>query len=509
MRYFSGISAQGLIDQATETVREMVSIIDPEAITQIFSDKQFICAGSGDSTPNLITSASDDNFSVAFNGELYYLEAGLPPADYMLKLLKSTEENAPNIEEIASAIEGVFVVVIFDKRLKKVHFITDRLGLRFTYIYLKNGQLFWSSEPKSFLVKSLESPRIDAEAMHEFLTHGAMKDCKTMLKGVELLPPGSVVTYDLVSDTLKSHTYWTWNPSAQEKKLSRRETNDLVDKITHQFKKSVAERSKSDGNQLGLFLSGGLDSRAILGGIEFPGALPTFTFGKKGSLDEKIAQNLANYLKTEHHFFEIHSQNWLEPRLKAVWWLDGQYNLLHMHGVEALGYLTGKVDIIFNGMVQSFIRGHDLSNYDGNYPAVIGRIRRFNRYGTYMDDKVLLTRFPFYDYKLLDMLSEIPANIRRADHFYHKLLLRSFKDLFQNFPDSNVNTYIGGRFARLRNFYKRVLIRLGVTKYEYHDYPKWIRESKSIFLEFLGEESKLRRYGYDQQISTLLAKIDH
>ena len=126
---------------------------------------------------------------------------------------------------------------------------------------------------------------------------------KTLFRDVRLLPPGSMLTYDLASHFHKVDFYW--NLLDLFPRIGARAANGSVDDVVSSLADAIAVRA-NDRDRLGLSLSGGLDSRAILAAL-WPRTtgLPTYTLGQPGCMDQRVAFQLARIAKTLHTFLPI------------------------------------------------------------------------------------------------------------------------------------------------------------------------------------------------------------
>lgn len=322
---------------------------------------------------------------------------------------------------------------------------------------------------------------------------------KTLLKDASLLPPGTIRTYDMHSDSFSDHTFWKWGH--QEPGPSN--PDDIADHLALLLRKAVARRI-DDKMSVGLGLGGGLDSRALMAALPDPAGMYTFTFGRPDSPEIDIARTVAKKAGASFHFLEINSKNWLQPRLEGIWWMDGQFNLVDMHGMEVMPVVARNISIQLNGGVRSFLGGL-ASSAQG--PYWLERLRRFQRQGTLIDEKFLITRMPFYDNEMLDFLKTVPETLLHGNRMYHRMLLRRFPEFFSGIPYSNTGYALDARFQLLRHFVFRVVRRLGIINYNLHDYPLWIRRQHSVFRHFLADgEPRLYDLGYHDAVRSLLDK---
>ena len=441
-------------------------------------------------------------------------------------------------DEFLNRIDGIFIAVIHDRHRQRAHFISDRLGLRYLYFHRQNGRLWWATETKAFLRCPDFSAELSRDALDDFFRFDFLRGNKTLLRDAEMMPAGTVRTCDFREDRITDHRYWRWEEKGEHLTSEHSVTehaparhpaalHDAAGHLATLFRDAVLRRLPEDASVLsdgtspasvsgrltpvsglppGLGLSGGLDSRAILATLPDPSAAWLFTFGRRNSLDVNLAQRVSRIAGTGCEFIEIHAGNWLAPRLEAVWWTDGHANILHMHGIEALGTLTANAGIQLNGGVQNFIRGAMTADA-GTYQ--FDRLRRFQRLGTIIDDRFLPTRLPFYDYKLLDFLRTLPDDLLRDDRLYRVMLLDHFPRLFRGIPYANTGYALDARFRTLRSLAFRARRRLGLVNYALHDYPRWIRRQIPAFQRFLDtKKTRINDLGFRVDAHRLLNRAN-
>ncbi len=193
---------------------------------------------------------------------------------------------------------------------------------------------------------------------------------------------------------------------------------------------------------MGITLSGGLDSRAIIAAVPRPGAdIAAVTFGIPGSPDVRIARRVARLKGARHSIVELGPHDWLQLRPEAVWWTDGQVDLCQLHGMEALDEMRRGARIFLNGMDGGAILGagyllHEsyldnvdraliaatlgcsescLSNfslYEGlgkpDFYILENTTRRKTNEGLRMSGNAVECRVPFFDNALLEFAYSLP-----------------------------------------------------------------------------------------------------
>jgi asparagine synthase (glutamine-hydrolysing) len=245
-------------------------------------------------------------------------------------------------------IDGNFAATIYDRARMQLHLLNDRYGLRRLYIR-KGVNLVWASTLRSFLSAPGFTPRLDPMAVDEFFDLGYITEDRTWFKEVALLPSGSILTWNIRANAGKDIRYWWWD----EIKLlgGRLNESEVADELGNLLVRAV-ERRVRPGERIGLELSGGLDSRAILAAMPNHGEVfRTFTFGVEGCADRVIAARAAAVRGAAIHQFSLDETNWLLPRFRGVWFTDGQSSLMHMHGIEATEVESALADIVLNGFL--------------------------------------------------------------------------------------------------------------------------------------------------------------
>ena len=453
--------------------------------------------------------------------------------------------------DLLKQIDGIYSAVVFDRDRREVSLVTDRYGLRHLYFTQIKGALAWSSETKAFLGHPDFRPTIDRQAVNEFFAIGQLLENRTWFDDVSLVPSGTVVTFDLDSERLTKSQYWWWDQIAPfEGKLDE---NEIIDELGRIFSKSV-ERRLNDPSQIGITLSGGLDSRAMLAAMadHYSDPIHVLTFGASGCEDERIAKMAAAKCDAVHHFVEINEDNWLSPRIAGVWNTDGHMDLMHMHGLAVSEFMRDICEINLSGFSGDAILGgsffrvlddldspidrkkaakafhcseeifdeQDIEKFrtarKGDFYLLQNRVRRFTAAGTKQLAISTEQRKPFFDNQLMEFAYSLPDKLRFNSYIYKKMLLRFYPRFFREIPWHSTGVPIGASSIRTELFRirraikKRVKARLFNEKsnHNYTDYPSWVRRepARSIFENMLQAESSL--YGEFIDRPTVLSALE-
>src|SRR5439155_19369434 len=142
---------------------------------------------------------------------------------------------------------------------------------------------------------------LDPGTVADYVTFGHPLGTKTLAANVSLVPPGATLVFDWDAGAPVTTRYTNIADSFQPWTGARQE---YLEALVDAFRRSIA-RAMSGTSPIGLSLSGGLDSRAILSAVNGrTDTLETYTLGVKGCADEVIAEGLSAIAHTHHTFFE-------------------------------------------------------------------------------------------------------------------------------------------------------------------------------------------------------------
>lgn len=222
-------------------------------------------------------------------------------------------------------LNGDFIILIFDKRENKVIILNDRMGTYPLYFQISTENLIFASELKALFATHEIRNQLDYCAIADYFSFSAIMNNRTFLSDIKLLPPSTILTYNLVSGKTETKCYWDVLNNFGSKTGDK---SEIYEELRHAFNNAVSKRLDGD-TRLGLALSGGLDTRAILSAIDtdkYP--LLTYTLGVPGCRDERIARQLSSIKKTRHTFANIDNNyiaNYLENARTMVFLTDGFY----------------------------------------------------------------------------------------------------------------------------------------------------------------------------------------
>ena len=245
----------------------------------------------------------DGRVAVIYNGEIYNhaeLRAELQALGYKFKTDHSDTEVLVHGydewgEDLPLRLNGMFAFAIYDMTRRRLFLARDRFGEKPLYYMLQNGVFAFGSEITALVGHSRLHLAIEQIGIQKFLAHGFTPAPHTIYRDCRKLPAGHVLTYDLAANKLEIRRYWQFDLQPDES-LGDSDEGRLSEELRHLFFQAVKRRMISDV-PLGVFLSGGMDSTAVLAAAARSrpaGALDTFTIGfTEPSFDESAFARMA------------------------------------------------------------------------------------------------------------------------------------------------------------------------------------------------------------------------
>ena len=246
--------------------------------------------------------------TVAQNGEIYnYVELSdeLRRAGTALTTVCDTEVIAHLYARHGVAaferMRGMFAVAIWDARRQQLILARDRVGKKPLYYLSRGGQLFFGSETKAILAALPEPPPVSPAALLDFFAFGYVAGETAAFEGMRRLLPGHTLAVDVRSGSIAARPYWTWPNAAEHDAVSEPEA---IERLRAELTEAVRIRLRSDV-PLGAFLSGGMDSAAVLALMAAQSSRPvkTFTIGFGDAHYDEVddARSTAAHFGAEHH----------------------------------------------------------------------------------------------------------------------------------------------------------------------------------------------------------------
>jgi len=305
---------------------------------------------------------AETGIHLCFHGELLQQDAAPSDPEWLLSAYIRSGT------DVFRSLHGMFHGMVYDPRQEKIRLFSDRFGLQPLYYTDLNGTGFaFAGEIKALLAWDQLSRTPDEAAMADFLHFGQVLGDKTLFRDVHLLPPASVLTYEMGSGRITVDTYWHVLEIFSENGNYRPDLNagDVADLLAQ-----AIEANASRKEDLGLSLSGGLDSRGILAGLrEKAKGLATYTLGLAGCADQKLVEQMARAGETQHEFIELKQDyigNFEAMAREMIRLSDGLYHPHESTEMLALEYFK-------RGPFKILLRGHggEIAKASLAYPVMV------------------------------------------------------------------------------------------------------------------------------------------
>jgi len=258
----------------------------------------------------------DRSVVVVYNGEIYNhndLRKVLEDLGYSFRTSCDTEVIVHAWQEwgedCVTRFNGMFSFAIWDENRQELFLARDRLGIKpMYYAILENGYVVFGSELKALLEHPGLPRQLDHLAVEEYFAFGYIPDPRTILKGVAKLRPAHTLKFSRGEEPPEPKEYWDvpFSPCSQDSYEEAR--SELIERL----RDSVQRRLMSEV-PLGAFLSGGVDSSAVVAMMSTLSDEKVNTcsisFGDPRYNESRFAKMVADQYETNHNVEEVGSDD--------------------------------------------------------------------------------------------------------------------------------------------------------------------------------------------------------
>jgi asparagine synthase (glutamine-hydrolysing) len=347
----------------------------------------------------------DKTRCIVYNGELYNfldLRPELEKRGYSFRTKSDTEVVLHAYEEwgfdCLKRFNGMFAFAVWDDRKKLLFIARDRIGEKPLYYYQGNKALIFSSEIKSIVADPLVPRVVNPRGLANYLAFGHALAPDTMYQDIFKLLPGHYLVAQ--NGQVETKQYWDVGDEpvvAANEHLSEQE---YAERILALLDDSVKRRMIADV-PVGAFLSGGVDSSAIVALMKrhATGPVKTFSLGFSigGAYNElSDAKRVAQYLGTEHYELQVDDLDMVDTLQKLVYQYDEPFGDAANFPVYLISEFARKhvkvvlagegVDELFGGY-RRFVADQVSPYYqklpkfvtENVVPGIVGRVPRLRR----------------------------------------------------------------------------------------------------------------------------------
>lgn len=328
---------------------------------------------------------STKRFYIVFNGEIYnylFLKKQLKDLNYNFRTNSDTEVVLYSYihwgEKFADKLDGMFSIIIYDKLNDELIVCRDRFGKKPLYYYKDENQIIICSEVKgisNLKKKNLLDLEINSQGYWDYLTYRYIPGKQTSYKNILKFDRGSI--YKIQKDKIYKKKYWKIEFKITE--------NDTLENKKKKFKKlfdnSVKKRLIADV-PIGVILSGGLDSSAVLYSASKYQKINSyhvcFKNEKENFNEYKYAKKVANYFNSNLKVIEIDDNMFLDKLGQIDKYTDEPISDLASIPLKFVSDLASKdVKVVLSGEgADEIMAGYDLYNVQQN----IDYLKTLNKY---------------------------------------------------------------------------------------------------------------------------------
>lgn len=440
-------------------------------------------------------------------------------ADYLLR--RYLAEGDSFIRDL----NGWFAGLLVDVRKSTVSLFNDRYGMHRIYWHEGKAEFLFASEAKALLKVRSQLRELDYRGLGELISCNCVLENRTLFPKIALLPGGAV---------------WTWKNGGE---LSRdayfrpQEWEDLPALDPTAFLSRLDETSKAimpryfgESGQVGISITGGLDSRMIMGCLDpKPGTLPCYTFGgAKDVLDITIAKQVAELYGQYYQVIRIGPGFFSDfPRLaeKTVFMADGNLDVCCTHDMYFNELARKIAPVRVTGKFGSeVIRDHSMfhaSRYNGElfcpemnsqfsqalmtfeqvkkgHPLSVAVFRDFpwREYNKVaLERSQVVFRSPYMDNDLVQLMYQAPAGLRSTNYPQRDIIRRCNPSLSAITSDRGYGEQTNAIAAKLIELYFYVLFKVDYI-YLFAT-PHWLTRLDTFVMSLNGERQLLGSQKFD------------
>ncbi len=279
----------------------------------------------------------DESLRVVVNGEFYGYEAiqkELEGAGHKLRTRSDSEIVLHLYEDLGAhclhQLRGEFAIVLWDSVNRTVFAARDRFGIKPLFYAFHEGVLYFASEVKALFAAGVPA-RWNGESVYHCLEFGG-DQTRTLFEGISQIPPGHFM---IASDQrVQLNQYWDFDYPKAADALSSRSDSEYADEFRHALEESVRIRLRADV-PVGCYLSGGIDSCAILGlaARHHPEPIRAFTltFDRPEYDESAVAREMAAKAGAEFFPIPIRQDDIADHFVDALW--QSETLCVNAHGV--------------------------------------------------------------------------------------------------------------------------------------------------------------------------------
>lgn len=258
----------------------------------------------------------DESVVVVFNGEIYNYQSLIPELQALGHVFHTKSDTEVIVhaweawgEACVDRFRGMFAFALWDRNKETLFLARDRLGVKpLFYALLPDGQCVFGSELKAVLLHPGVTRTIDPCAVEEYFSLGYVAEPRTIYTSARKLPPGHTLALRRGAPPPAPRQYWDVRFSLD----NRIGLEDALVELDQRLQESIRLRMISEV-PLGAFLSGGVDSSAVVSVMarisDAPVNTCSISFDDPAFDETRFAQTVADRYRTTHYVDQVASDD--------------------------------------------------------------------------------------------------------------------------------------------------------------------------------------------------------
>lgn len=277
--------------------------------------------------------SDDESVVIVFNGEIYnvnHLRDSLELKGYTFNSTSDTEVLIKMYLhyglDMLNMLDGMFSISIWDSNNQELILIKDAYGIKPLYYFESDNGFIFGSEIKAIMSISGKFNTLNKDALMKYMTFLWCPDNSTAVQKLYKVNPGELLIFS--GKKLKEKRLWAKDFLSSKTKLKKYSTSDYIAEVRDALKTAVSNQLISDV-PVGAFLSGGLDSSAVVAfAREKNPDIECFTIEQVGGADQGqvsdlfYAHKVAKHLDVSLNVVSVDSYQLIENIEKMIWHLD-------------------------------------------------------------------------------------------------------------------------------------------------------------------------------------------
>lgn len=250
-------------------------------------------------------------------------------------------------------LNGLFCVVIYDRHEDRLKIFSDRYAFRPLFYRTGTKELLFGTELKAICAADRNPRKADEVGVAELFCYGSHFRERTWLEDYSRLEPSSILSVD-ASAMCKSY-YWRYRYQEDQPALDQPTYFTIFGTLVDR----AVERCMRGSKRIGIFLSGGYDSRTVAAAIRpYHLPIPAFTFGHAESRDVRFAAMLAKRLGFDHTTLTDRAPYLYSNCGAIVWRTEGMLSFAQTTSIRYHSAMKARMDIFLTGFLAEFMGSH-------------------------------------------------------------------------------------------------------------------------------------------------------